>query len=327
MRDNENRRVDKYCHYCNYIDIVDDLTVLSPVSDLGGGAGSVGGRLLWIVAFALWTEGSQLEVRAQDASTSVTAVPKSISPANPNTLTEKEGLLAEVERDIRADPSEAPEVVARALGISVADPIVFAGQAVQSAIHTLLRPITRSQISALILAATKARPAAVLEFVRVAVRGTPKNLHRDIVAAAVAGVPDPYSRDAQGKTLAESILDVAVKSGSGENRDELSASIDSSLGSSANRVSPVATGASGSSGDEGSIAGNASGEGFGGGGGGGSLESPLATPSTSSTPAPGPTATPVSTPIAAPTPFPTPMPTPDPTPFPIPTPTPVPVSP
>jgi uncharacterized membrane protein YgcG len=304
---------------------VDDLTVLSPVSDLGGGAGSsVGGRLLWLVAFALWTEGSQFEVRAQDASTPVTAVPESVSPANPNTLTEKEGLLAEVERDIRADPSEAPEVVARALGISVADPIVFAGQAVQSAIHTLLRPITRSQISALILAATKARPAAVLEIVRVAVRGTPKNLHRDIVAAAVAGVPDPYSRDAQGKTLAESILDVAVKSGSGENRDELSASINSSLGSSANRVSPLAAGASGSSGDEGSIAGNASGEGF--GGGGGSLESPLATPSASLTPAPGQPATPVSTPIAAPTLFPTPMPTPDPTPFPVPMPTPVPVS-
>jgi uncharacterized membrane protein YgcG len=309
--------------------MVDDLPVLSPRSDLAGGVGSVGGRFLWIVAFALWTEGNQLEVRAQDASTPVTAVPESVSPANPNTLTEKEGLLAEVERDIRADPSKAPGVVARALGISVADPIVFAGQVVQSAIHTLLRPITRSQISALILAATKARPAAVLEIVRVAVRGTPKNLHRDIVAAAVAGVPDPYSRDAQGKTLAELILDVAVKAGAGENRDELSAGINAYLGSTANPVNPVANGTSGSSGDEGSITGNASGGGFGGGGGGGggSLESPLATPSPSSTPAPGPTATPVSTPIAAPTPFPTPMPTPDPTPFPVPTPTPVPVSP
>ena len=327
MRHDENRMVDKYCYYCHYMDIVDDLTVLSPVSDLGGGAGSGGGRLLWIVAFALWTEGSQLEVRAQDASTPVTAVPESVSPANPNTLIEKEGLLAEVERDIRADPSKAPGVVARALGISVADPIVFAGQVVQSAIHTLLRPITRAQISALILAATKARPTAVLEIVRVGVRGTQCDLHRDIVAAAVAGLPEPYSRGAQGKTLTELILDVAVKAGCGESREELSASIDSSLGSSANPVSPVATGTSGSSGDEGSIAGNASGGGFGGGGGGGSLESPLATPSASSTPAPGPTATPVSTPIAAPTPFPTPMPTPDPTPFPVPTPTPVPVSP
>jgi uncharacterized membrane protein YgcG len=307
--------------------MVDDLPVLSPVSDLGGGVGSVGGRLLWIVAFVLWTEGSQLEVGAQDAPSPEPEGQEAVSPAAPNTPSEKESLLAEVEQDIRADPSKAPDVVTRALGLSVEDPIVFAGQVVQSAIHTLLRPITRAQISALILAATKARPTAVLEIVRVGVRGTQCDLHRDIVAAAVAGLPDPYSRGAQGKTLAELILDVAVKAGCGESREELSASINSSLGSSANPVSPVATGTSGSSGDEGSIAGNASGEGFGGGGGGGSLESPRATPSVSSNPAPGPTATPVSTRIAAPTPFPTPMPTPDPTPFPVPTPTPVPVSP
>ena len=223
-------------------------------------------------------------------------------------------MLAEVERDIRSDPSKAPDVVARALGISVADPIVFAGQVVQSAIHTLLRPITRAQISALILAAAKARPAAVLEIVRVAVRGTPKDLHRDIVAAAVAGVPDPYTRGTQGKTLAESILEVAVKSGTGENRDELSAGINEYLGSTANPVDPVANGTPGSSGSEGGIAGNAAsgGGGFGGaeGGGGGSLQSPLATPSPSSTPAPGPTATRVATPTAAPTHIPRPTPVP-----------------
>jgi hypothetical protein len=303
---------------------VDDLPVLSPVSDLGGGVGSVGGRLLWIVAFVLWTEGSQLEVGAQDAPSPEPEGQEAVSPAAPNTPSEKESLLAEVEQDIRADPSKAPDVVTRALGLSVEDPIVFAGQVVQSAIHTLLRPITRAQILALILAATKARPTAVLEIVRVGVRGTQCDLHRDIVAAAVAGLPDPYSRGAQGKTLAELILDVAVKAGCGESREELSAAIDSSLGNTAYPVNPVANGTSGSSGSEGSVAG-----GFGGGGGG--LEDPLATPtptpSPSSTPASGPISTPVSTPIIAPIPFPTPMPTPDPTPFPIPMPTPVAVSP
>ena len=238
-------------------------------------------------------------------------------------------------RQILTDPAKAPDIAADALGLPVAEPNVFAGQVVQSAIQTLLQPITRAQISALILAAVKARPAAVLVIVRVAVQGTPQNLHRDIVAAAVAGVPDPYSRGAGGKTLAESILDAAVNAGSGESRDALSASINSSLGTTAASQDPVANGTSAgtsaTNGSEGSLAANAAsgGGGFGGAGSGGgsSLEDPLATPTPSFTPVTAPTSTPVLAPISAPTPFPTPMPTPDPTPFPVPTPTPGPVSP
>jgi len=111
----------------------------------------------------------------------------------------------------------------------------------------------------------KARPTAVLEIVRAAIRSTPKELHGDIVSAAVAGVPDPFSVNGQGKTLAESILDAAVEAGSGESRESLSASINSALGSTPNSESPAKTGTSSGDGSSGSIAGAAT------GGGGGSL--------------------------------------------------------
>src|SRR6202011_9893 len=161
-----------------------------------------------------------------------------VSTPSSKPLSQKEILLTQIVREIGTDPAKAPDIVKSALLADLPNPIVFAGQVVQSAIHTLLRPIPRAQISALILAATKARPTAVLEIVRAAIRSTPKELHGDIVSAAVAGGPAPSSVTGQGKTLAKSILDAAVEAGSGESRESLSASINSALGSTPNSESP-----------------------------------------------------------------------------------------
>ena len=221
---------------------MENLTATSKLRDLTDRFGSAHRHLLWIVALALWTTGSPCKVCAQDAPRKEAAVPEAVSSPNSETLGEKESLLAEVERDIRTNPSKAPDVVKNAVSADVPDPIVFAGQVVRSAINNLQRPITRVQISALILAPTKARPPAVLEIVRVAVQATPKYLHRDIVAAAIAGVPDPYYRRVdRGETLAESILNVALKARSDQNRSELSASINSVPGNTPSSGSRAAT--------------------------------------------------------------------------------------
>jgi hypothetical protein len=313
---------------------VRNLSLLSPVLRLAVWIRATHRRLLWVAALALWIEGGQMKVCALDAPHADAAASDSVSSPDASSASEKAGVLRDVVRHILSDPAKAPEIVADALGSPVAESTVFAGDVVCTAIDTLLRPVTRAQISALILAAVKARPAAVLAIVRAAVQCAPQHLDRDIVAAAVAGVPDPYRSAAGGKTLAESILDAAVNAGSGESRDALSAAIDSSLGQSNTPQDPVANetsvGTSATNGSEGSLAGNAAGGGFGGGGGGGgNIEDPLAT--ITPTPSPSPTLvtapTPTAVSILASTPLPTPFPTPNPTPFPEPTSTPIPVSP
>ncbi len=272
---------------------MDQFRSLTLVSSHAIGVNFAGGRLLLLMALVLWTGGYQAEVWAQEVPGMEAGVPAAVSAASSTRLGQKGRLLAQIVREVDATPSKAPDIVRNALVADLPNPIVFAGQVVQCAIHALLRPITREQISALILAATKARPPAVLEIVRAAIRATPNELHGEIVAEAVAGVPDPNSLNAEGKTLAEAILDAALKAGSVENREALSASINSALGSTSD--SPAKTGTSTGSGSSGIT---------GGGGGSGLIESPIA----DSTPTSSPSSTPPFVP--EPTPLPTPTATP-----------------
>jgi hypothetical protein len=103
-------------------------------------------------------------------------------------------LLDKVENDIRANPLKAPDIVSEALVTDVSNPLTFAGHLLQRANKALGQNLNRVEIARIILAAVKARPEAVLEIVRGAIQTTPARFHSNIVAAAVAGIPDPYLR-------------------------------------------------------------------------------------------------------------------------------------
>jgi hypothetical protein len=163
--------------------------------------------------------------------------------------------LEQIRQQIVADPGELRAIITRALRADVRDAIRYTGEVVGTVLRALPKPMTRMQVVTVIVAATKARPEAVLEIVRVAIQNTAKKLHRDVVAAAVAAVPNPYLRAAvqtgtggykattgQGPTLAESILQAALDAGSGENRDELSRSISAVLWSATALNSETADG-------------------------------------------------------------------------------------
>ncbi|HEY0793754.1 MAG TPA: hypothetical protein VGD78_22015 [Chthoniobacterales bacterium] len=99
-----------------------------------------------------------------------------------------------VERTVRADRSSAPEIVTRELALAGRNPINYTGQIVQAALCGLGPEASADGVGRMVFAAVKARPTAVLEVVRVAISGTRRTLHRSIVSAAVAGVPDPTVR-------------------------------------------------------------------------------------------------------------------------------------
>jgi hypothetical protein len=103
-------------------------------------------------------------------------------------------LLDQVENDIRANPQRAPNIVTRELGTDVSNPLTFAGHIVQRGIEAFGPNANQIEIALIVRAAVKARPTAVLEIVRAAIEASPPRFHSDVVAAAVAGVQDPYLR-------------------------------------------------------------------------------------------------------------------------------------
>jgi hypothetical protein len=103
-------------------------------------------------------------------------------------------LLDKIENDIRVNPLRAPDIVSEALVTNVSNPLTFAGHLVQRANQALGQKLNQVEIARIVLAAVRARPQAAIEIVRGAIQTTPARLHPNIVAAAVAGVPDAYLR-------------------------------------------------------------------------------------------------------------------------------------
>jgi hypothetical protein len=162
---------------------------------------------------------------------------------------DEQNKIAELEQPVRLHPADAPILVRTAILSGSVKPITFTGIAIGAALNALGDSIDSVSVGRLVNAAGKARPEAILEIVRIAIRETPRRLHRDVVAAAVTAVPDAFahvcahrveSEDLAGSaggddpigyepcqdtelTLAESILDVAVHSGSDSYADLSSA--------------------------------------------------------------------------------------------------------
>jgi hypothetical protein len=103
-------------------------------------------------------------------------------------------LFDKIENDIRMNPLKAPDIVSEALVTNVSNPLTFAGHLLQRANQALGQRLNQVEIARIVFAAVKARPQAALEIVRGAIQTTPARLHSNIVAAAVAGVPDAYLR-------------------------------------------------------------------------------------------------------------------------------------
>jgi hypothetical protein len=103
-------------------------------------------------------------------------------------------LLDKIENDIRVNPLKAPDIVSEALVTNVSNPLTFAGHLLQRASKALGQRMNQVEIARIVFAAVKVRPQAAIEIVRGAIQTTPARLHSNIVAAAVAGVPDAYLR-------------------------------------------------------------------------------------------------------------------------------------
>ena len=106
---------------------------------------------------------------------------------------DEENKIAELEQAVRLHPADAPILVRAAILSATVKPVTFAGVAVGAALNALGDSIDSLSVGRLVNAAGKARPEAILEIVRIAIRETPHRLHRDVVAAAATAVPDPYA--------------------------------------------------------------------------------------------------------------------------------------
>jgi hypothetical protein len=100
--------------------------------------------------------------------------------------------LVQMENRIRLDRLQTPEIVAGALRGNSREPILCVSTIVRAAIRTLGKSISKIEIARLVRAAVEARPDAVLQIVRTGIVETRPQLHPDILAAAVAAVPDPF---------------------------------------------------------------------------------------------------------------------------------------
>jgi hypothetical protein len=110
-----------------------------------------------------------------------------------NVTSAEQAVLNEVEAEVRRDRPKAPDVVTKALRTKVPAPVPFSCEIVRAAIFGFDEQANRVEVARLIFAAVKARPEEVLSIVGVAIENLPGRLHRDIVGAAVAAVPDPYA--------------------------------------------------------------------------------------------------------------------------------------
>jgi hypothetical protein len=172
--------------------------------------------------------------------------------------------LLELEVAVRANPRRAAATVTQFLDAGPSDSASFVGQSVAATMRGLGSLVKRVAVGRVMLAVVKARPAAVLEVVRVAVPLSRKDLHPEIVAASASGIAavsdlylpilvklvdsgalgfEPYeSRGsasavqvvagmtfAKGATLAEDIVQVAFQSASHGNLAALSRSANAVL--------------------------------------------------------------------------------------------------
>ena len=115
------------------------------------------------------------------------APPLGPPPSNPQEL-------VQLQNRIRADRLHAPEIVADALNANSREPILCVSTIVRAAIRALGKSISKLEVARLVKVAVETRTDAVLEIVRTAILETRPQLHRDILAAAVAAVPDPFIR-------------------------------------------------------------------------------------------------------------------------------------
>jgi hypothetical protein len=102
--------------------------------------------------------------------------------------------LIQLQNRIRTDRLHTPEIVADALKADARQPILCVSTIVRAAIRALGNSISKLEVARLVKAAVETRPDAVLQIVRSAIMETRPQLHPDILAAAVAAVPDPFIR-------------------------------------------------------------------------------------------------------------------------------------
>src|SRR5262245_9554985 len=110
-----------------------------------------------------------------------------------NVTSAEKAALNEVEAEVRRDRLKAPDLVAKALRTEVPHPVPCSCEIVRAAIFGFEGLANRVEVARLIFAAVKARPEEVLSIEGVAIENLPGRFHPDIVAAAVAAVPDPYA--------------------------------------------------------------------------------------------------------------------------------------
>jgi hypothetical protein len=172
-----------------------------------------------------------------------------------NVSSAEQAALAEVADRVRQDRTKAPEVVTKALSTEVPNPVPCSCEVVRAAIFGFAGQANRIEIARTIFAAVRARPEEALSIVGVAIEILPERLHRDVVGAAVAAIPDPYvcvsrnslrsppcsrrpnsityqpeqSGPCTGITLAEAVLQEALLSGTNQSEMALSATINAVL--------------------------------------------------------------------------------------------------
>jgi hypothetical protein len=110
-----------------------------------------------------------------------------------NPVSAERTALNEVENTVRQNPPQAADIVTRALRTEVPHPVPFSCEIVRAAIAGFGRQITRIGVVRTVYASVQASPDETLSIVAVAIEDTPPALHRDIVGAAIAAVPDPYA--------------------------------------------------------------------------------------------------------------------------------------
>ena len=101
--------------------------------------------------------------------------------------------LNEVENAVRQTPVQAPDIVTKALRTEVPYPVPMACEIVRAAIAGFGDQITRIEVARTVYAAVQSSPDETLGIVGVAIEDTRPALHKDVVGAAIAAVPDPYA--------------------------------------------------------------------------------------------------------------------------------------
>gem|GEM_PF-4698072 len=110
-----------------------------------------------------------------------------------NPVSAEQTALSEVENSVRQNPAQAPDIVTKALRTEVPHPVPMVCEIVRAAIAGFGAQITRIGVARTVYAAVQASPDETLSIVGVAIEDTPPALHRDVVGAAIAAVPDPYA--------------------------------------------------------------------------------------------------------------------------------------